>query len=292
MLTLFLRLWRFRGNKRSCQPPLRIAEKGVTDLRVSCLQMNMRLGFPDENFAHAADLIHAAMVAKPDVLVLPETWNTGFFPKENLSQLSDRNGELTKVRIGALAKQHQVNIVAGSVSNVRNGKVFNTAMVFDRSGACVASYDKTHLFSPMGENDYYTPGDHLCTFSLDGIHCGLVICYDIRFPELARSLALQGIDVLFVVSQWPKARIPHLRSLTTARAIENQVFVVCCNSCGTAGETVYGGNSAVIEPFGEPLTLAGETEIIVSANLNMQILETIRSNIPVFQDRRPKLYQL
>ena len=262
------------------------------DLRVSCLQMNMRLGFPGENFAHAADLIHAAMVAKPDVLVLPETWNTGFFPKENLSQLSDRDGELTKVRIGALAKQHQVNIVAGSVSNVRNGKVFNTAMVFERSGACVASYDKTHLFSPMGENDYYTPGDNLCTFSLDGIRCGLVICYDIRFPELARSLALQGVDVLFVVSQWPKDRIRHLRSLTTARAIENQMFVVCCNSCGTAGETVYGGNSAVIEPFGEPLTLAGETEMIISASLDMQTLGKIRGSIPVFQDRRPKLYQL
>ena len=261
-------------------------------MRVSCLQMNMRLGFPDENFAHAADLIHAAMVAKPDVLVLPETWNTGFFPKEELLQLSDRDGEMVKARIGALAEQHHVNIVAGSVSNVRNGKVFNTAMVFDRSGECVASYDKTHLFSPMGENDYYTPGDHLCTFSLDGIHCGLVICYDIRFPELARSLALQGIDVLFVVSQWPKARIPHLRSLTTARAIENQMFVVCCNSCGTAGETVYGGNSAVIDPLGETLTLAGETEVIVSASLDMQTLGKIRGSIPVFRDRRPKLYQL
>ena len=262
------------------------------DLRVSCLQMNMRLGFPDENFAHANDLIHAAMVAKPDVLVLPETWNTGFFPKEELLQLSDRDGEMVKARIGALAERHQVNIVAGSVSNVRNGKVFNTAMVFDRSGACVASYDKTHLFSPMGENDYYTPGDHLCTFSLDGIRCGLVICYDIRFPELVRSLALQGIDVLFVVSQWPKDRILHLRSLTTARAIENQVFVVCCNSCGTAGETVYGGNSAVIDPLGETLTLAGETEVIVSASLDMQTLGKIRGSIPVFRDRRPKLYQL
>ena len=261
-------------------------------MRVSCLQMNMRLSFPDENFAHAADLIHAAMVAKPDVLVLPETWNTGFFPKEELLQLSDRDGEMVKARIGALAELHQVNIVAGSVSNVRNGNVFNTAMVFDRSGACVASYDKTHLFSPMGENDYYTPGDHLCTFSLDGIRCGLVICYDIRFPELVRSLALQGIDVLFVVSQWPKDRIRHLRSLTTARAIENQVFVVCCNSCGTAGETVYGGNSAVIDPLGETLTLAGETEVIVSASLDMQTLGKIRGNIPVFQDRRPKLYQL
>ena len=262
------------------------------DLRVSCLQMNMRLGFPDENFAHANDLIHAAMVAKPDVLVLPETWNTGFFPKEELLQLSDRDGEMVKARIGALAEQHQVNIVAGSVSNVRNGKVFNTAMVFDRSGVCVASYDKTHLFSPMGENDYYTPGDHLCTFSLDGIRCGLVICYDIRFPELVRSLALQGIDVLFVVSQWPKERIYHLRSLTTTRAIENQMFVVCCNSCGTAGETVYGGNSAVIDHLGETLTLAGETEVIVSASLNMQTLDKIRSSIPVFRDRRPDLYHI
>ena len=261
-------------------------------MRVSCLQMNMRLGFPAENFAHATDLIHAAMVAKPDVLVLPETWNTGFFPKEELLQLSDRDGEMVKAWIGALAEQHHVNIVAGSVSNVRNGKVFNTAMVFDRSGACVASYDKTHLFSPMGENDYYTPGDHLCTFSLDGIRCGLVICSDSRFPELARSLALQGIDVLFVVSQWPKARIPHLRSLTTSRAMENQMFVVCCNSCGTAGETVYGGNSAVIDPLGETLTLAGETEVIVSASLDMQTLGEIRGSIPVFRDRRPELYHI
>ena len=261
-------------------------------MRISCLQMNMRLGFPDENLAHAADLIHAAMVAKPDVLVLPETWNTGFFPREGLSLLCDRNGEMVKARIGSLAEQYHVNIIAGSVSNMRNGKVFNTAMVFDRSGACVASYDKTHLFSPMGENDYYTPGDHLCTFSLDGIRCGMVICYDIRFPELVRSLALQGIDVLFVVSQWPKERIPHLRSLTTARAIENQMFVVCCNSCGTAGETVYGGNSAVIDPLGETLTLAGETEVIMSASLDMQTLGKIRGSIPVFRDRHPELYHI
>ena len=254
--------------------------------------MNMRLGFPDENFSHAADLIHAAMAAKPDVLVLPETWNTGFFPRENLSRLSDRDGKLTKVRIGALAKQHQVNIVAGSVSNVRNGKVFNTAMVFDRSGACVASYDKTHLFSPMGENDYYTPGDHLCTFSLDGIPCGLVICYDIRFPELVRSLALQGIDMLFVVSQWPKARISHLRSLTTARAIENQMFVVCCNSCGTAGETVYGGNSAIFDPWGQIIASAGKHEVVFGCDCDLNVLTDIRNTIPVFRDRRTNLYNL
>ena len=261
-------------------------------MKVTCLQMNMALGMVEENFAHAQDLIRQAMKEQPDVLVLPETWNTGFFPKEGLEGLCDRDGQLVKARIGALAKEFAVNIVAGSVSNMRNGKVYNTAMVFDRQGACIASYDKTHLFTPMGEDHYYTPGDHLCRFTLDGVSCGLIICYDVRFPELTRSLTVPGLDVLFMVSQWPNVRTFHLRSLTTARAIENQMFVVCCNSCGTAGETVYGGNSAIIDPWGETIALAGETEQLLSAELDMSVIDKIRNSIHVFRDRRPELYQL
>ena len=101
-----------------------------------------------------------------------------------------------------------MRILKKRVANVRGGKVYNTACVFDRAGNCVAEYDKTHLFTPMGEHAYFTPGDHLCRFRLDGHDCGLVICYDIRFPELTRTLAVQGMDMLFVVSQWPAARIP------------------------------------------------------------------------------------
>ena len=123
-------------------------------MKISCLQMNMKLGCPEENFAHAEQLICNAMKDNPDVLVLPETWNTGFFPKENLAELSCKDGDEVKSCIGGLAKQYGVNIVAGSVSNVRIGKVFNTAMVFDRDGECIAEYDKTHLFTPMGEHDY------------------------------------------------------------------------------------------------------------------------------------------
>ena len=259
-------------------------------MKVSCLQMNMKLGCPEENFAHAEQLICNAMKDNPDVLVLPETWNTGFFPKENLAELSCKDGDEVKSHIGALAKQYGVNIVAGSVSNVRDGKVFNTAMAFDRDGKCIAEYDKTQLFTPMGEDDYYTCGDHLCRFTLDGVRCGVIICYDVRFPELTRSLALQGLDMLFVVSQWPEERIFQLRTLTTARAIENQMVVVCCDSCGTAGKTVYGGNSSVIDPFGKTLALAGENEEIISAACDMQILSDIRGSIPVFRDRRPELY--
>lgn len=261
-------------------------------MKVACLQMDMLLAKPEENFSHAAKLVKQAMEAQPDVLVLPETWNTGFFPKENLPALCDRDGAQVKQVFGALAAQYQVNIVAGSVSNLRDGRVYNTAMVFDRTGACIASYDKTHLFTPMGEDNYYTPGDRLCTFSLDGVKCGLIICYDVRFPELTRSLTLPGLDMLFVVSQWPKVRTFHLRSLTTARAIENQMFLVCCNSCGTAGQTVYGGNSAIIDPWGETVALAGESEEILTADCDLQILENIRGSIPVFRDRRPSLYQI
>lgn len=97
--------------------------------------------------------------------------------------------------------------------------------------------------------------------------------------------------MLFVVSQWPKKRIFHLRTLTTARAIENQMFVVCCNSCGKADETIYGGNSAVINPLGITLSCAGEEETILLAECNLQTLTQIRKEMPVFSDRRPELYK-
>ena len=261
-------------------------------MKVTCIQMDMLLAQPEANFAHAEELISKAMAEKPDVLVLPETWNVGFFPKENLADLCDQDGAMVKERIGGLAKKFSVNIVAGSVGNVRDGKVYNTAMVFDRKGDCIASYDKTHLFTPMGEDNYFQKGDHVARFQLDGVQCGIIICYDVRFPELTRTLTVPSLDMLFVVSQWPKIRTFHLRSLTVARAIENQMFVVCCNSCGTAGETVYGGNSAIIDPWGETLALAGEKEELLTADCDLQILQNIRGSIPVFRDRRPELYNV
>lgn len=261
-------------------------------MKVSCLQMNMELGNPAKNFRSAKGLICEAMEENPDVLVLPETWNTGFFPKDTLREMSCKDGAEVKEHIGSLARQFGVNIVAGSVSNVRGGKVYNTAFVFDRQGSCIAQYDKTHLFTPMGEDAFYTAGDHLCRFTLDGISCGLIICYDVRFPELVRSLALPGLDMLFVVSQWPESRIFHLRTLTTARAIENQMFVACCNSCGVAGDTVYGGSSAIIDPLGDTLALAGTTETVITADCDMGLLTQIRSRIPVFRDRKPELYNI
>ncbi|HPK17104.1 MAG TPA: nitrilase-related carbon-nitrogen hydrolase, partial [Clostridia bacterium] len=189
-----------------------------------------------------------------------------------------------------LAKELGFNIVAGSVANRRDGRLYNTAYVFDRAGDCVASYDKTHLFSPMGEDAAFARGGRLARFALDGARCSLVICYDLRFPELIRTLALDGLDILFVVSQWPERRIAHLSALARARAIENQAFVALCNSCGEAFGTKYGGRSAVVGPWGEILAEAAGEEETIAAQIDLAALEGVRASIPVFRDRRGELY--
>ena len=260
-------------------------------MRIACVQMDVLLGKPAENLARAKELVSRAAGDGADVIVLPETWNVGFFPREGLEEMADPEGETVRRELGALAKELGVSLVAGSAATLREGKVFNTAYVFDRSGECVGRYDKTHLFSPMGEHEYFTPGGGLCVFALDGVKCGLILCYDVRFPELTRSLALQGIDVLFVPAQWPAVRLEHWRTLTRARAIENQIFLACCNGCGTAGDTVYGGNSAVYDPWGTVLAAAGEREEIIRADCDLSVIGEIRNSMHVFKDRRPELYR-
>lgn len=261
-------------------------------MKITCIQMDMLPAEPAANFDRAEELVRRALADRPDVIVLPETWNTGFFPREGLESLADRDGEAVKARIGALAREGRVNIVAGSVANLRGGKVYNTSFVFDRSGSCIAEYDKTHLFTPMGEDEFFAKGDHIAAFELDGVKCGVIICYDIRFPELTRTMALGGLDILFVPSQWPDVRVPHLLALTQARAIENQMFTVSCNSCGTYGETVYGGNSSIRDPWGETLAKAGEREELISADCDLGVVKNIRETINVFRDRRPGLYRV
>ena len=252
--------------------------------------MDMAFDKPDENFASAKELLREANREKPDVILLPETWNVGFFPKDTLREHSDDNCRRVISEIGALAKELNVNIVAGSVANNRGGEVYNTSVTFNRQGEVVNVYDKTHLFSPMGEHEYFQKGKNVLRFTLDGFSCGVIICYDIRFPELTRKMSVEGLDFLFVVSQWPKVRVPQLKALLRARAIENQCFAVCCNSCGKAGSTVYGGNSMIFDPLGELLCEAGDSQQIIFAECETGNLSQIRNTINVFSDRRPELY--
>lgn len=261
-------------------------------MKVSCIQMDVRLGDADYNFARAEELVRrTAATEGSDVILLPEAWNTGFFPTD-LTSCADSDGRRTKTVFSALAKELNVNIVCGSVATRKADDFYNTAYVFDRAGQVVAEYDKTHLFTRGGEHLSFREGDHTCLFTLDGRKCGIIICYDIRFPELVRTMALEGVDLLFVPVQWPDKRISHLDILARARAIENQMFLALCNSIAPVGRTICGGHSAIIDTWGEYLAQAGTEEEIISGELDFSTIEKIRSSINVFRDRRPQLYQL
>lgn len=262
-------------------------------MRISCVQMEVRFGAPEDNFTRAAALIEQAVAAEhPDAVVLPETFNTGFFPREHLDVLAEGAGPRTRALFGPLARRLGVHIVAGSVADRRGSHIYNTAYVFDRTGACAAVYDKAHRLSPLGEDKAFAPGDRLCRFTLDGVRCGLLICYDVRFPEAARTLALGGLDILFVVSQWPARRAFHLRTLLTARAIENQCFTVGCNACSQAGPIVFGGGSVILDPWGRTLAECGPSEDRCTADCDPRLAAEVRAALPVFADRRPTLYRI
>ena len=259
-------------------------------MKISCIQMNVRAGRPSVNASRVEALVKRAARRKPDVILLPELWNTGFSPKKIDCSMADDDGAQTKALCGRLAGEHGINIIAGSVLRRAGNVLYNTAYVFDRTGNCIAEYDKTHLFSPSGEGEVYTAGDRLVTFPLDGVLCGILICYDLRFGELSRALALSGAKALFIPAEWRKAATEQMLSLLRARAIEEQVFAALCNGCGEAFGTAFGGGSAIVDPLGKFLARAGRGEKIISATIDFAAQEKIRRDLTVFIDRRPELY--
>lgn len=259
-------------------------------MKIAAIQMDMAFACPEENYIKAEALVRQAVAGKPDVILLPETWNVGFYPKEDLPALADKDAAKTKEMFSALAKELGVNIVAGSVAAAFPDGVHNTSLAFDRAGNCLSRYDKTHLFTPMHEDDFFIKGGGISGYNFDGFACGTEICYDIRFPELTRTLSVKGLDFLFVVSQWPDVRIPQLHALLKARAIENQMFVVCCNSCGKAPGARFGGCSVAFDPLGNELAKAGTEEEILFADCDTSVVQGIRDSINVFRDRRPEVY--
>lgn len=261
-------------------------------LNLSLLQMNVVAGDPVQNVRRLEIMLNEAVRAekKPDVLLAPELWNTGY-ALDRIDELADAEGKMTLSLLSDFCRAHQVNIVAGSVAVKTASGMTNTIYVFDRLGRVCAEYAKIHLFRLMDEDKFLTAGDRPGETTIDGIPAGLMICYDIRFPELCRNLALRGAKLLFVPAQWPHPRLHHWRTLLMARAIENQMFVAACNRVGTSGGSRFFGHSMIIDPWGEMIAEGGEQEQIVTAEIDLEEIGRVRSAIPVFEDRRPAVYE-
>ena len=258
-------------------------------MKIGCIQLNMGFGKVEENYERAEKFIREAANQGAEIVVLPEMWNTGY-ALEKLAELADVNGERTKAFLSSLAKQLGVHIVGGSVSVKRDDKFYNTMYTFNKDGELVGEYSKAHLFRLMDEHLYLEAGSEMNRFALGDIEAAGVICYDIRFPEWLRSHALAGAKVLFVPAQWPTPRIDHWKTLLQARAIENQCFVIAVNRIAQKVEN-FNGQSMIIQPWGEVLWTGADDEELAIIDVDFSIVDEVRGRIPVYDDRRPELYE-
>lgn len=192
-------------------------------------------------------------------------------------------------RLSFIAAGHGIAVVAGGYESNGDDAPFNTVLAVDATGAIVSTYRKIHLYDAFSfkESSRITagPADQRSTFELGGLTFGLMTCYDIRFPELARDLALQGADVLLIGAAWYKGeqKLSHWRTLLKARAVENTVWVA---AAGTAGESTI-GYSAIIDPLAHPVDyLEDEPEGLVTAEVTRQRVDEVREFLPVLANRR------
>nr|WP_318153114.1 carbon-nitrogen family hydrolase [Metabacillus arenae] len=261
-------------------------------LNYAIYQMDIIAGNPSENRKKVKEWVEKTMTASsPDILVLPEMWTTGY-TLSALEELAENEGQDTVPFLTELAERFNVNIIGGSVANKKNGGIFNSSFVVNRMGEVIYEYDKIHLVPMLDEHLYLEGGKKKASvFELDGIKMGLIICYDLRFPELSRELALKGAEVLHVVAEWPSARRVHWCALQKARAIENQMFVVSCNRVGCYDNVEFAGMSMIIDPWGNELSIGSDqNEETIVNNVSLELAAKVRKDVPVFSSRVPELY--
>jgi len=169
------------------------------------------------------------------------------------------------------------------VERDETGRMFNTSVLLGRDGAVLATYRKIHLFGfGEGEPKLMTPGDDIVV--QDGL--GLATCYDLRFPEQFRRLLDAGAEVVLIPAAWPAKRVAHWRLLAQARAVENQSYVVACNTAGEHSGVSMGGGSIVVDPWGAVLAEAGTGEEVLVVDLDLELVARTRSSFPILADRR------
>ncbi len=257
-------------------------------MRVSIGQFDVKRGEPEANLATVEALAAEAAARHTDLLVLPELWGSGY-DLEHAERYATGLDSGLFAEMARLAAAHRFFVYGSLLSNI-HGRPTNTAALFDAEGHLVAEYSKLHLFRLMDEHRWLAPGPRPALAETPWGLFGLAICYDLRFPELFRRYALEGAHGFLIAAQWPHPRLAHWRTLLRARAIENQAFVIACNRVGETDGTTFCGHSAIIDPWGNIVAEAGETPILLTADISLDEVARVRRTIPVFEDRRPDAY--
>ena len=257
-------------------------------LTLHLIQWRILPGDVEGNLDRAEELIRSASPEKGDLVLLPEMFPSGFYYTD-LGKMAEEYQAVVRW-MGVIAARYEAG-VAGSVPFNSHEGVTNTMVLVDKAGDIAASYDKVHLFYVADEDQHFTPGQRTVVAEWEGLDVGLAICFDLRFPELTRKLCDDGARMVLVSAQWPLPRVDHFRDLTRVRAMENQMYVVSCNSCGDDDKgLVLGGGSTVVGPSGEVKGVLGDEEGVLTVTIDLDEVEKTRESFPVLKVRRKDLF--
>ncbi len=265
-------------------------------MRAAAVQLNST-NDKDRNLAVAEGLVRAAASDGAEFVALPEKWNLLTGGAELLEGAEPLDGSsLGAAR--AWARELGIYLLAGSISERTEGKAFNTSGLIGPDGEDIAAYRKLHLFDVEAggvsyrESEHEQPGSEIVTAPVGELIAGMSVCYDLRFPELYRILAVRGALLITVPSAFTAATgRDHWEVLLRARAIENQVFVLAPNQVGKALPHYESfGHSAIVDPWGTVLASAPDRECFVAADLDLEAQRRTRESLPSLANRRPSAY--
>ena len=258
-------------------------------VRVALLQVSVSdEEAPADRVRRVLDLVREQR-SLADLAILPELWHVGAFALASARANAEPLDGALVAQIRSAAADAGVWLHAGSFAELDpvSGNRYNTSVLLSPDGAVVATYRKQHLFGwEGGESSVMSAGTGLSVAQTPLGPTGLVTCYDLRFPELFRALVAQGAATFLLTSGWPAERIEHWSVLARARAIENQAWVVACNTAGTHNGVRMGGRSLVVDPMGAVVVEAGEYEQVLYADLDPDVATKWRESFPVLADRR------
>ncbi len=265
-------------------------------MRAAAVQLNST-GDKARNLAAAENLVRAAAADGAELVALPEKWNLLASGEEMAGGAEALDGP----SLGAArswARELGIHLLAGSIAERGEEKAFNTSVLIGPDGADLAVYRKIHMFDvevggvEYRESEHEQAGEEIVSAPVDGLELGLTVCYDLRFPELYRILALRGARLIAVPSAFTAVTgRDHWQVLLRARAIENQVFVIAPNQVGEAAPHYSSyGRSAVVDPWGVVLATAPDEECFVAAELDFAAQERVRDRLPALANRRPRAY--
>lgn len=257
-------------------------------MKVALVQMKVVEKNKTANIAHGLQMLRS-IDRKVDVAILPEMWTTGYSIGKLSEQAECIDGDVAK-QVAQIAIEKNMYIVAGSMATELDGKFYNTTLVFSPQGELLDKYSKVHLFSLFNEQDIVSAGSERKVLEIAGVPSGLAICYDLRFPEFARAMALDGAKILYLPAEWPTVRGYAWELLNKASAAFNQMFVCAVNCAGEFKGQEFYGHSMVVSPLGEVIAMAGTEEEILYVEFDVNAVDKARTTMSMLQDLRWDLY--